>query len=132
MGGSRSQVRYHDGRIWRDAEMQYTYSADCALAKTWRVTGWKAEIAANVYGPQFLPEGRGREKSPPYVLWDTRIAKSWNRFELSLVARNLFDWTQSDNPYLRELDTGRLEPDAALAYGPLLGRVVYLGMAYSM
>ncbi|MDD5089087.1 MAG: TonB-dependent receptor [bacterium] len=132
LGGSRSQVRYDDGMAWRNAEMQFAYAADGALTKTWATSGWKAEVSANVFGPQYLPEGRGRDKSPPYVMWDARVAKTWNRFELSLAARNLFDWTQSDNPYPRDPVTGRLEPDAALSYGPLMGRVLHLGMAYSL
>ncbi len=50
----------------------------------------------------------------------------------SLIVRNLFNWTQSDNPYQRDAHSGRLIPDAALFYGPVLGRTVHVGFNYSL
>jgi outer membrane receptor protein involved in Fe transport len=130
-GGTRSDVRYRiDGRT-HNAELQYAWTGDAAVGKNWR-QGWDAELAASVFGPQFLPEGRVRKTSPAYVLWDTELRKNWGAFSTSLIVRNLFNWTQSDNPYQRDPRSGRLVPDAALFYGPVLGRTVHVGVSYAL
>jgi outer membrane receptor for ferrienterochelin and colicins len=130
-GAIRSQSRYLVGNDWMNAHLQYTYTADGLIGKTWKKVGLTAELSADLYGPQHLPEGHGREMSPEYVLWDTEVRKTWKHITASLGMRNIFDWTQSESPYRRD-PQGRLLPDSALMYGTLLGRTIYAGLAYSM
>jgi len=129
-GATRSEMRYRANGRWRYGELQHIYSGDARLGKIWRKAGIKSELSADVVGPQYLPEGRSRVKSPPYVLWDATAAKTWNHFEVTLAVKNIFDWTQSDNPYPRDPTTGRLMTDTALMYGPLIGRTVFCGVSY--
>lgn len=130
LGGARSDTRYRDADGWHFADLQYRYTADATAQKKWKEAGFKAEITSLLYGPQHLPEGRSRSATPAYVLWDAQAAKSWGHFEISLAVKNIFDWTQSDNPYPRDPDTGRLLPDAVLMYGPLIGRTFHAGLTY--
>ena len=133
-GATRSEMRYRSGGEWNwlYGEYQQVYSGDARLGKQFKNAGIKSELSVNVTGPQYLPEGRSRLKSPAYALWDATVAKTWKQFEMSLTVKNIFDWTQPDNPYPRDPVTGRLLTDTALMYGPLVGRMVFVGMAYSL
>lgn len=130
-GGRLSQVRYEDEHgDMRNAEFQNQYTLNSSLRKSFARSGVTAEISNAVYGPQFLPEGRGREKSPAYVIWDLGVSKAWKDITLSASVKNLFDWTQSEDPYLRDSQTGNLLLDSSLIYGPLLGRTVAMSLSW--
>lgn len=131
-GLARSEVRYEKDGRWKYGELQHIFSADGRIGKAWKAAGVKSEVSADVIGPQYLPEGRSRLKSPTYALWNAMVAKTWKQVEVSLSVRNIFDWTQSDRPFPRDPQTGRLLPDTALMYGPLVGRTVHVGMSYSL
>lgn len=131
-GFSRSEVRYQTDGKWHDVELQYDYTADGSIGKQWRDQGISAELSAAGYGPQLLPEGRGKDSAARYVLWSANVRKQWARLGVSFGVDNLFDWTQSDSPYVRDPETGRLRPDAALIYGPILGRTFTLSLSYSV
>ncbi|MBK6909319.1 MAG: TonB-dependent receptor [bacterium] len=130
-GGRFSQVRYEDEHAeMRNAEFQNQYTLNFGLRKDFARSGITAEVSNAVYGPQFLPEGRGREKSPDYVIWDLGLSKSWKAVTLAASVKNLFDWTQPDDPYLRDAETDHLILDSSLIYGPLLGRTAALSLSW--
>jgi outer membrane receptor for ferrienterochelin and colicins len=131
LGGRLSQVRYEDEHgDMRNAEFQNQYTLNGSLRKSFTRKGITAELSNAVYGPQFLPEGRGRDKSPAYVIWDLGVSKAWKSVTLSASVKNLFDWTQSEDPYLRDAQTGNLLLDSSLIYGPLLGRTAALSLSW--
>ncbi len=130
LGATRTQVRYSNPMGWHNAQFQYSFTGDATLSKTWSRSGIGADIGTNVYGPQYISDGHGREKSPVYATWTSSIRKSWRMFTASFTVENMFDWTQSDNPYPRDPATGFLLPDSALLYGPLLGRTFHIGLTY--
>lgn len=130
-GGRLSQVRYEDEHaVMRNAEFQNQYTLNFGLRKGFSPSGVTAEVSNAVYGPQFLPEGRGRDKSPAYVIWDLGLSKAWTSITLSASVKNVFDWTQPDDPYLRDAETDNLILDSALIYGPLLGRTAALSLSW--
>lgn len=130
-GFSRSQNRYLLDGKWYDTNLQYSYTADGMVGRDWKRAGLSAEVVADVFGPQYLPAGRGRDKSPTYVLWNTALRKQWNYFSASFGVNNIFDWLQSDHPYYFDPVTGRISPDTALFYGPILGRTFTLSLGYN-
>jgi outer membrane receptor for ferrienterochelin and colicins len=130
-GFSRTQSRFLLHGDWMNTELQYSYTADGTLAKEWKQTGITTDVTGTVFGPQYLPEGRGRDKSPAYVIWNSSVRKQWDRFSATLGVNNIFDWTQSDNPYYFDPNTGRVNPDTALFYGPILGRTCLLSLGYT-
>ena len=132
LGFARSRVRYLAGERWRDVELQYDYMADASFGRDLKARGLSAKLSATVYGPQHLPEGRGRSRSAAYAIWKAAVRKEWGPLNASLMINNLFDWTQAESPYIRDPETGRLRPDAALIYAPVLGRTITLGFGYSL
>jgi outer membrane receptor for ferrienterochelin and colicins len=129
-GFSRTENRYLLDGDWMNAELQYSYTADGSFGKEWKRSGISAEVAANVFGPQYTPEGRNRDKSPTYVLWNTSVRKDWKYFNVAFGVNNIFDWLQSDDPYYFDPISGRISPDTALFYGPILGRTFTLSLGY--
>lgn len=129
-GGRVSEVRYEDqDGVMRNAEFQNKYTANASIRKAFASKGITTEVSSAIYGPQFIPEGRSRSESPVYAIWNLGVTKSWKTVSLSGSVNNLFDWTQSDDPYLRD-DQGRLLLDSSMIYGPLLGRTFALALTW--
>ncbi len=129
-GGRVSKVRYDDGTgTFRNAEFQSVYTGNAGITKRFAQRGITAEVNAGVFGPQYLPDGRGRDKSPAFAIWNLGLTKDWKSVSLSGSVNNLFDWVQPDNPYLRD-ENGRLLLDSSLIYGPQLGRTISLAMTW--
>jgi outer membrane receptor for ferrienterochelin and colicins len=131
IGFSQTQNRYLLDGKWMNAELQYSITADGMLGKEWTKPGITADVTANVFGPQFMPMGRARDESPTYVLWNTSVRKEWKYFSASFGVNNIFDWVQSDEPYYFDPISGRVSPDTALFYGPILGRTFTVSLGYS-
>ncbi|MCC6476813.1 TonB-dependent receptor [bacterium] len=130
-GGRISQSKYKDEMgVMRNAEFQNEYTLSSSLRKSFPKANVTAELSNAVYGPQYIPAGRARDKSPAFATWDIGVSKAWKQFTLSASVKNLFDWTQSDDPYLRDEQTGDLLLDSSLIYGPLLGRTAALSLAW--
>jgi outer membrane receptor for ferrienterochelin and colicins len=130
-GGRLSQVKYEDETgAMRNAEFQNEYTVSSSLRKSFQKVNVTAELTNAVYGPQFIPAGRSREKSPAFTTWDLGVSKAWKSFTLSASVKNLFDWTQPDDPYLRDGQTGYLLLDSSLIYGPLLGRTAAVSLSW--
>lgn len=130
LGGRVSKVRYDDGSgTFRNAEFQSVYSGNASLTKKFAQKGITTELSTGIFGPQYLPEGRNRDKSPAYAIWNFGLTKSWKQLSVSGSVNNLFDWTQPDDPYLRD-ENGRLLLDSSLIYGPQLGRTFSLALTW--
>lgn len=130
-GGRLSQSKYEDeGGVMRNAEFQNEYTVTSSLRKSFQKANVTAELSNAVYGPQFIPAGRSREKSPAFTTWDLGVSKAWKSFIVSASVKNVFGWTQSDDPYLRDSQTGNLLLDSSLIYGPLLGRTAALSLSW--
>ncbi len=129
LGGRVSKVRYFEDstKVFRNAEFQSVFTGNASLTKRFARQGITTELGAGIFGPQYLPEGRSRDKSPVFAIWNVGFSKSWKRITLSGSVNNLFDWTQPDDPYLRD-ENGRLLLDSSLIYGPQLGRTFALSL----
>lgn len=132
LGGTRTEVQYMDAMGWHEVHLQNRYTGSSSLEKNWVSAGVSAEVSADLYGPQKLPEGRSRAMSLTYTLWNLRVSKEMGPFELSGSVKNLTDWTQPDNPYLYDAVMGRRLFDSSMLYGPLLGRTFHLSLSYAL
>lgn len=127
-GGSVSDVQYRDTAGWRLMQMQNRYTGLASITKAWSDGGWAANVDANLYGPMALPEGRGRSDSPAYTTVDVGLSKQLGAFTVSGSVQNLLDYTQPDTPLKIDPVTGEPRFDAAMIYGPLLGRLFLLNI----
>ena len=129
LGATVSNTRYKDETGWNDAQLQNSYMFNGMFAKEWRESGWKADVSGSLYGPQELPDGRARDESPWYSLVHMSVSKQVSFMRVGVRVENVFDYTQPDDPYLVNVETGERNLDAAMIYGPLLGRVFQLQLS---
>jgi outer membrane receptor for ferrienterochelin and colicins len=127
--GTVSEIEYNDGVQWRREEMRPAFTAGASLVKEWTIQGVRAHANVRVFGPQELPDGRGRDESPTYAMVDLGVRKSWDRFSVSLNAENIADYVQPDDVFTLDPTTGKRRLDSAMIYGPQLGRTVSLTLS---
>jgi outer membrane receptor for ferrienterochelin and colicins len=132
LGWNWIQAFYHkDGKRQR-AQMQSRYSGEVGIGWAHSQSNLTFDLDGAIYGPQPLPEGRPREESPTFSVWNLRLQKGLGNVNLFVGFKNLFDYVQPDDPFIRT-DTGNNESfDSAMIYGPLLGRVIYGGINFKL
>lgn len=130
-GGTITDVQYMVNDRWRRVQLQNHYTANLGINKEWVMSAINAGVTTTLFGPQTLPEGRSRELSPVYFILDANASKKWNKLSLTLSLKNLTDWVQPDKPLQIDPDNNRII-DAAMIYGPTLGRTVQLGLSWSL
>ena len=118
---SRVELKLDEG--WRAEELAGSWTANATLARQ-GLPGLEplgAQLRWRGYGPQELPEGRGRDKTPTWSVLDLGLDWRAVGWSLGLDVENLLDYVQPDNPLVHGADhAGML--DSALIYGPLMGR----------
>ncbi|MCB2199614.1 TonB-dependent receptor [bacterium] len=129
LSGTVSDVQYRDNVGWHLNQLQNRFTANSTLMKRWNGPGVMAEVTGSLFGPQALPEGRGRSDSPTYLILDLGMSKSWGAITLAGTVKNALDYVQPDNPLVVDPTTGAQQFDAAMIYGPLLGRAYLLSLS---
>lgn len=102
-------------------------------------SGWSFDYTLNVVGPKRLPsteanpeEYRARSTSPSYVTMNAQITKSFGKaknFDIYVGGENLSNYYQKD-PILAHEDPFGPYFDTNLLWGPLAGRLFYMGFRY--
>lgn len=100
---------------------------------------WKFDATYNWTGKQRLPFTSSNsevnqlaEFSKPFSTVNTQITKLFSeKFEVYLGLENVFNY-QQENPILGADDPFGSEFDASLIYAPIFGRMLYVGLRYSL
>lgn len=69
--------------------------------------------------------------APPFSTVYAQISKQFKKWEMYVGGENLFNFTQS-NPIHHPQDPFSANFDASMVWGPIVGRMVYVGMRYKM
>ncbi len=122
-GGTWSRVMQEVDRTWEEAELAGSWTANVTAGRSnlVGVDGLGAELRLRATGPQRMPEGRGRERTPAWSVLDAALEyRTWS-WSLGLDVENILDYVQPDSPLSQGGEhEGML--DSALIYGPLIGR----------
>jgi len=95
---------------------------------------WKFDFTANVIGSKRIPDSRQafQNESPSYTLLFAQVTKVFNKnWEVYVGVENLTDFRQKDvivsaeNPFSSTFD-------ASYVWGPIVGRMSYLGFRYKI
>ncbi|MBI5464683.1 MAG: TonB-dependent receptor, partial [Ignavibacteriales bacterium] len=97
------------------------------------------DLTLQWFGSKRLPETstnpaafRARRTSPDFVVVNTQITRSFSSaFDLYLGAENLLNFRQ-DRPIIDAADPNGNYFDAALIWGPVYGRTVYMGLRWRL
>jgi outer membrane receptor for ferrienterochelin and colicin/copper chaperone CopZ len=107
----------------------------------YEVSGWKFDYTFNYNGPKRIPntlanpaQYQRNNNSPSYVLMNAQISKTLGKkhpFEMYLGGENLTNYFQD------EVITAAAQPfgpyfDASLVWGPVSGRLFYIGWRYKL
>lgn len=98
---------------------------------------WKFDYTINWQGKKRIPftesnptEYQLDEFSPSFYLMNAQISKTWKeKFEVYLGGENLLDYMQP-NPIISNEDPFGAYFDGSMIWGPVMGRIVYLGIRY--
>ena len=110
------------------------------LSGSWatRNNNWQVDLTAQFNGPSRLPdtnmlpnEYRMPMESPAHTIIHGQITRRWNNFDLYLGGENLTNFKQK-NPIIASGDPFGDFFDASMIWGPVLGRMFYLGLRYSI
>jgi outer membrane receptor for ferrienterochelin and colicins len=101
--------------------------------------GWMIDYTLNWLSSVRIPstaandeEHRWADESPSYFLSNAQISKSWaNGFEVYLGGENIGDF-RLDHPIISGHDPFGQYFDSSLAWGPIMGINLYVGVRYSL
>ncbi len=138
----RLAYRWFDTRVfyetvgWRQRPLITPHRAFINVAWAYK-TGWKADATLQWNGVKLLPATSPQHSemgawSPRYIVLHAQVSKKLGGdSEIYLGGENLLDFVQ--HPMVihgeRPFHTGF---DASIAWGPLMGRMVYIGFRYKM
>lgn len=99
---------------------------------------WSFDLTVNRIGQKRLPitssnpkEYQLDEKSSSYWTVNTQVSKTWKDFDLYVGAENLLNYRQP-NPILASDEPFSDYFDASMVWGPVFGRVAYIGFRYKL
>ncbi len=96
-----------------------------------RMSKWVFDATAQINGPSPLPQFMGGGESPTYPMFYAQITRKFRGFEVYIGGENLLDYKQP-NPILSVEDPYSTNFNAAMIWGPLMGRKFYIGMRMTL
>jgi outer membrane receptor protein involved in Fe transport len=136
---ARGAWRWYDVRLPLAGRLQWApmIAAHRALATVgYEIAAWQFDLTANWVGTQRLPSTasspeihRRPGQSPSY--WNLHAQVTWRspKWDVYLGGENLTNFRMSE-PIMAANDPFGPHFDAAMVWGPILGRVVYAGMRW--
>lgn len=99
---------------------------------------WKFDLTAEINGKGRLPDTRKNPEEyqldefyPSFVLFHGQITKSFGLLEFYLGGENIFDYRQKNPIIAYDQPFGKYF-DSSIIWGPVFGRIIYLGLRYAL
>ena len=136
-------LRFTDVKTTIDGELMrkpFVNNYRGLLSGSWasRNNNWQIDLTAQFNGSSRIPDTdmlpehfRMPSQSPEYTIIHAQITRRWNNFDLYVGGENLTNFKQHnpilgwDNPYGDHFD-------ASMIWGPIMGRMFYMGLRYSI
>ena len=114
-----------------DAPMTSKYKAVLNLQYAMPMNKWMFDFTAQLNGPCRLPQFMGGGYSDIYPMFFAQVTKKFNMVDVYVGVENLSNYTQK-NPILNADTPYSKDFNAAMVWGPLMGRMFYAGLRYTM
>jgi outer membrane receptor for ferrienterochelin and colicins len=111
------------------------------LSGSWvsRNNNWQVDLTGQFNGRSRIPDTsmlpdqfQMPTESPAHVIVHSQITRKWNNFDLYIGGENITNYKQH-NPIIGASDPfGENLFDASMIWGPIMGRMFYLGLRYSI
>jgi hypothetical protein len=114
------------------------YKGLVTLSYATKFETWKFDFTTQFNGSARLPDQskmpealRRPQKTPEYIIMNAQITKKFRSFDIYLGCENITDFRQTDpiTEYFRPYHT---HFDTAMTWGPVVGRVFYIGFRYKL
>ena len=114
-----------------DAPMTSKYKAVLNLQYATPMNKWTFDATAQLNGPCRLPQFMGGGESDIYPMMFAQVTKKLNLVDVYVGVENITNYTQK-NPIMNANDSFGKDFNASMVWGPLMGRMFYIGMRYTM
>ena len=118
-----------------EAPMTSRYKAVLNLQYAMPMNKWMFDFTAQLNGPCKLPAQlknmTGKSHSEVYPMMFAQITKKFSAVDVYVGVENITNYTQ-DNPILNAERPYSKDFNASMVWGPLMGRMFYIGMRYTM
>ncbi len=114
-----------------EAPMTSRYKAVLNLQYAMPMNKWMFDFTAQLNGPCRLPEFMGGGDSDVYPMFFAQVTKKFNMVDVYVGVENLSNYTQK-NPILNADSPYSKDFNAAMVWGPLMGRMFYAGLRYTL
>ncbi len=99
---------------------------------------WQFDLTTQLNGPARLPSMDGNTEainlpdiSPVYTILHSQVTYRFNRFDIYVGGENLTNYKQS-NPIIASHDPFSDNFDGSIIWGPVSGRMFYMGLRYEL
>ena len=114
-----------------DAPMTSKYKAVLNLQYATPMNKWIFDATAQLNGPCKLPGFMGGGEIDVYPMMFAQITKKLSAVDVYVGIENITNYTQK-NPIMNADKPFSKDFNAAMVWGPLMGRMFYIGMRYTM
>ena len=114
-----------------EAPMTSRYKAVLNLQYAMPMNKWMFDVTAQLNGPCRLPDFMGGGESDIYPMMFAQITKKFSMVDVYAGVENITNYTQK-NPIIGAAAPFDRNFNAAMVWGPLMGRMFYIGMRYTM
>lgn len=114
-----------------DAPMTSKYKAVLNLQYATPMNKWMFDATAQLNGPCVLPAFMGGGNTDVYPMFFAQVTKKLNMVDVYVGVENISNYTQK-NPILNADRPFSKDFNASMVWGPLMGRMFYIGMRYTM
>lgn len=127
----RYQVRAKYGSGWQDVPLTPKYRSMLNLAYATAFDRWTFDATFHNVGPSRAFLWENEYQSPDFTSLNMQVTKKFRYFDAYVGVENIGNYRQ-DNPILFPEDPNNDRFDASMIWGPVLGRMYYVGLRYSL
>lgn len=123
------QTDYLEGQLTRPLMARHRAFANVAYEG---LRSWNLDYTVQWVGSKRIPGAvSGRHHSPNFFLMNAQVTKTLGKFDLYLGMENLLNYIQA-NPILGADQPFAEGFDSSIVWGPIFGRMSYLGVRYKL
>lgn len=123
------RAKYESG--WQDVPLTPKYRSMINLSYATAFDRWMFDATLHNVGPSRAFLWENEYQSPDFRTLNMQVTKKFRYFDAYVGAENIGNYRQ-DNPILFPEFANNVKFDASMIWGPVLGRMYYIGFRYSL
>lgn len=120
-----------DGQGLVDRPLTSKYKGVFNVQYATTLNKWVFDATAQLNGPSILPQFMGGGTTDSYPMFYAQVTRKIKKVEVYVGAENIANYKQ-ENPILNSEDPFSTNFNASMIWGPLMGRMFYIGMRLTL